>query len=158
MLASHGKVLNHGFGINAQSILLGQKGHLAFCGFKIENPHSPGDFIAQDNILGNTKGLDQHEMLMHHADPVFNGHVGISNLQGLAVYANAAAGGFVKPVQHIHQGCLARTVFPQKGMNFPFMHGQVDPVIGSNISKFLDHIHHLNGLMGKIYGFQAGIS
>jgi hypothetical protein len=44
---------------------------------------------------------------------------------------------YFQPKQNVHQGCLARAILPQQGMNFPFTQRQVDLVIGNDTWKAL---------------------
>ena len=81
---------------------------------------------------------------MHHANPGIDGVPGIVHLNGLAVDQNLAGGGLEQAVKLVHQGGFASAVFTQDGMNFTFVDGKVDAVIGHEIAEFFDDIPHFN--------------
>jgi hypothetical protein len=92
---------------------------------------------------------------VNHADAVLNGGIGIFDVHGPAVYAYAAARRPVEPVQYVHEGGFAGTVFTQQGMDLTSVNRDIDPVIGRKIAEFFHDIDHLNGFTGKINKIQT---
>ena len=122
MLAADGDVLNPVPGVDGQSVAFGNLGHFFLGSGYIENPHHFGGFSPQNDVLGNRKGIHQHEVLMNHADTVLDSHIGIADFDLLPLDANPALGRTVETVKTVHQGRLAGSVFPQERMHFAFVY------------------------------------
>ena len=90
-------------------------------------------------------------MLMHHADAHLNGFLGAVDIHRLAVDTDLAGSGAVQAVQDVHERTLSRTVFAQDRVNFAFVDGQVDAVIGGEIAEFLHDATHLNDRRGQVH-------
>ena len=74
-------------------------------------------------------------MLVHHPYPVpqsvsrgldFNPFPPKKNLSGICL---------VQAEKDVHQGCLARPVFPEKRVNFSFLQDKIDPVVRLNLPE-----------------------
>ena len=67
-------------------------------------------FGAEHHVLDDGEGLDQHEVLVHHADAGMDGVVRRADGDRLAVDADLAGIGLVEAVQDRHERRLARAV------------------------------------------------
>ena len=65
---------------------------------------------AQHQVLQHGEGVDQHEMLVDHADAVGDRVVRVVHAHGLAVDADLAGIGAIEPVEDAHQRRLAGAV------------------------------------------------
>ena len=99
-------------------------------------------FVAKDDVFGDGQGRYQHEMLMDHAEPAFDGVVGTVDLDDVAVEQNLAFIGAIEPVQHVHQGRFAGAVFAQKRMNLTCFEGEIDGVCGGNPREAFGEVTH----------------
>ena len=103
-----------------------------------------GRLGAEDDVLRDGEGLDQHEVLVHHADAGVDGVAGIVHLDLLAVDQDVAGGGLEQAVELVHQRRFARAVFTQDRVDLAFVDREIDPVVGDKIAEFLDDVAHFN--------------
>ena len=143
LLHAHGDVLNFRVGVDGKTVALGNLLHI-FPGLRHIQGNSLSRLGAQHDILCDGEGLDQHEVLMHHADSRVDGVPGIAHFNGFAVDQDLAGGGLEKAVKLVHQRGFARAVFAQDRMDFTFVDSKVDAVIGHEIAEFFDNIPHFN--------------
>ena len=85
---------------------------------------------AEDQVLRHRENLDQHEMLMHHANPGGNRLFGVLADMLDAIDGNRAVVGLQQPVQHVHQGRLAGPVLTKQAMDFTGLDVEVNGVVG----------------------------
>ena len=97
------------------------------------------------DVVQRRKGINQHEMLMDHANAKCNGIVCIADFGRLAKHLNAPAVGLVEAVQHGHQRTLAGAVFADYAMHGATLNPQADVRIGGNSSKVLVDPDHFDG-------------
>ena len=88
--------------------------------------------------------VNQHEVLMHHADAGVDGVAGIVHHNLFAVHEDVTGGGLQKPVELVHQGGLSGAVFTENCVDFSFVDGEINPVIRSEITELLDDVSHLD--------------
>ena len=81
---------------------------------------------------------------MHHADAGVDGVAGIVHHDLFAVYKNIARGGLEQTVELVHQRRFARAVFAQNRVDFAFVDGEVDAVVGNKAAEALDNVAHFN--------------
>ena len=98
---------------------------------------------AKDHVFHHIVGVYQHKVLVHHADPIGDGVLGVANVQGLAVQLDAALEAVVHPIQHVHQRAFSRAVFAQQGMDLSPFHVQVHMVVGHHAAKYFRDVAHL---------------
>ena len=72
---------------------------------------------AQYQVLQHRETVDQHEMLVHHADAVGDGVARAVHLHGLAANQDLSRIGAVESVENAHQGRLAGPVFSHDAGN-----------------------------------------
>ena len=70
----------------------------------------------QHHIVQSRQCVNQHEVLMHHADAGSNCVVRIADIDKLPRYRNGAGVGPVEAIQNGHQGTFTGTVFTYDGM------------------------------------------
>ena len=143
LLHSHGDVLNFCVGVDGKAVALGDLLHI-FPGLRHIQGNSLSRLGTQHDILGDGEGLDQHEVLVHHADPRIDGVAGVAHFNGFAVNQDLAGGGLEKAVKLVHQRGFASAVFAQDRVDFTFVDSKVDAVIGHEIAEFFDNIPHFN--------------
>jgi hypothetical protein len=122
--------------IDLQAILAGEIVNALRRPFRIqagqraeELPTAPGAFDAQHDIFGDRENGDQHEVLMHHADAVGNGIVGIAEAHRLTVHQNLTFVRLIQAIQHIHQSAFAGAVFSKQRMDFAVLQRKVDMIV-----------------------------
>ncbi len=105
-------------------------------GYSLAVEHqSPRGFVAQHHVFGHGERRHQHEMLVHHANPLANGVGGALDVDTLTVNVDFSLVRRIKPVEDIHQRAFSGAVFTQQGMDFTFFQGQIDVVVGQNARK-----------------------
>ena len=101
-------------------------------------------FCPQHHVFNRIQGVNQHEVLVHHANAVRNGVMRISNHHRLAIDGNLPALGDVKTVQHRHECAFASAVFTHNAVNCGGLHSQVNVVISQHRAKALANASHLH--------------
>ncbi|SRN32531.1 Uncharacterised protein [Shigella flexneri] len=64
-------------------------------------------------------------------------------MKGLAVYQDLAAGGGIRPRQHLHQRAFSRAVFPHQGMDLARVDRQIHPFERIKFAEGFGNIAHL---------------
>ena len=100
---------------------------------------------AEHDILKHGEILDQHEMLVHHADAAGDRRVRILDRHSLAVDDDIAPVGLVEAVEDRHQGRFSGAVFTDNAVNGALANGQVDILIGMDKAKALVDATQLDG-------------
>ena len=117
LLHSDGQVLNQRVGIDLETVALGDVNDFGPCGSPVDHPELRG-LHTEDDVLGDRKRLDEHEVLVHHADPEADGLTRALDLDHCTVNKNAARVGPQQPVRDVHQRGLPGTVLTQKRNHF----------------------------------------
>ena len=73
-------------------------------------------------------------MLMHHSYAVRNRLLARGHFKLLPIQIDLPRGHILKPIKHFHQGALACSVFPYKGMDLSLVYGKVYVVVGKDAS------------------------
>src|SRR5690606_38309706 len=94
-------------------------------------------FGAEDDVFKHGEILDQHEVLVDHANAGSDGVIGRGNHGRLAIDADFSAVGLVEAVEYRHQGRFARTVFTNNAVNGATGYFEVDVAIGVNRAETL---------------------
>ena len=101
-------------------------------------------FYAENDVVRDCERLNQHEMLVHHADPQFDGVPRSVQVDLLPVDEDLAARRLVQTVEHIHQRALAGAVLSQNGVNLALVDREIDVIVCREIAELLDDILHLD--------------
>ena len=102
LLHTDGDIFYLCVGVDRKAVAFGDLNDIAARGFHIES-RPLFRFGAEDDILRDGKGLDEHEVLMHHADAGIDSVARRIHLDFLAVYENVARGGLEHTVKLVHQ-------------------------------------------------------
>ena len=86
--------------------------------------------------------VDQHEMLVDHADAQLDGLARGVDLLGLAPDQDLALVGLLQAVEHLHQGGLAGAVLADQRMHLALAHLEVDLVVGHDAGVAAGHPRH----------------
>ena len=99
--------------------------------------HVEGAWHGQRDVLGHGQGLEQREMLEHHADAKLPRRGGIGDGHRLALPAEFAGGGLQRAIDHLDQGGLARPVLAEEGMDLAGLHLSVTSSLALSVPKTL---------------------
>ena len=112
LLFAHGQVSGQCPGVEPQAVALP---NFVQAGKNPPAPQAPpGTGLAHQKVFQHAVAAHQVIVLVHHAHTGGQGIGAAANLCGPAVDADAARIGIVDPEENVHQGGLARPVFPQK--------------------------------------------
>ena len=129
LLDAHRQVLDDRVGVDVEVIAIRELGDLA-----TGSPHRqhPGrDLLTpQDDVLGNGEDVDEHEVLVHHADTSSHGLPGIGKVLLRPIDEHLPLVGVEQAVEDVHEGRLAGPVLTEQTVDSPRNHVQVDVVIG----------------------------
>ena len=136
LLLAHRQVFNDGVGIHRQLEVCGQSAD-ARAGFgQIERERRAG-FGAQHDVFGHRHRVDEHEMLMHHANAERDGVLRPRDAPHLPVDENLAAVGGIEAVRDAHRGGLPRAVFADDGVNRSGLDRDVDVIVRQHAAEAL---------------------
>ena len=88
--------------------------------------------VAQHHVFGHRQLVNQHEMLVHHADAKPDGNAGACDFAGLPLDVNLPLVGLLQSEQHLHEGGFSRAVFPANGVDFSLLHRKLHLVVGQD--------------------------
>ena len=112
LLHTHGNIADAGVRIDLKPVFLNNVQNVLTRLLHVGQDTSVG-LAAQDNVLGDGEILHQHEVLVHHSDPVLDRRRGILDIYFFAVDENFSLVRAVKPVEDIHQCAFAGAVLAQ---------------------------------------------
>jgi len=99
--------------------------------------------MAQGDVLGDSEGGDELEVLVDHADAQIDGRLRVGDGHCLPSQQDLARVGRFHAVENFHQRGFASAVFTHQGVDFPLLHGQVHPVVGNDAGESLGDTEHL---------------
>ena len=111
LLQAHRAVLHQPAGVNVEAVPLAQLLRDADGGVPVKEKAVFPGLPAVDDVLRHGAGLQQHEVLLHHADLLGDGVVRGAEVLQLAVEVDLAGGGLLQSVEDLHQGGFAGAVF-----------------------------------------------
>ncbi len=137
LLRADGEVLDRSRGVDVEVVLIGQ-GDDAFGGAAVvdEGPGLDG-LAAEDDVVGNREDRDEHEVLVHHADSLGHGVLGVANGHDLVVDEYLTAVGRDHAVEHVHERGLARAVLSEQAVYLPWLDDEVDIPVGRERTEVL---------------------
>ena len=98
--------------------------------------------VTEDDVVEDRHSLDQHEVLMHHADAELDRLTGGVDADLLTVQKDFSFCRLVETDQDVHKRRFARAVFAEQGMHLALRHGKIDVMIGIEIAEaFADVLH-----------------
>ena len=143
LLHADGDVLDLGVRVDGQAVTLRDLDDV-FARRRHIQRQALGGLGPEDDVFRDGEGLDQHEMLVDHADAGRDRIARVVHFNFFAVYQDIAGGGLEQAVELVHQRRFARAVFAENCVDLAFVDREVDAVIGREIAKFLDDIAHFN--------------
>ena len=93
--------------------------------------------MSQHEVLGHGHDRDQHEVLVHHADPEPDRGRRRVDHNRLSVDDDLALVGPVQAVEDRHQRRLAGAVLAKQRMHLTWIHVEVDSVVGDDRAELL---------------------
>jgi hypothetical protein len=108
----------------------------------------PMTLCAEQDVVERAEGLDEHEVLMHHADAQRNRVFRVVDAHGQAIDPDAAAVGAVKTIQHRHQRALAGAVLADDAVHRAGVDRQIDITIRLHRTEALVDAVHRHGRRG----------
>src|SRR5471032_2160621 len=107
-------------------------------------------FAAQHHVIEHGHVLDQHEVLVHHADAQRDRFLAVADVARLAIEQDLPAVGSVVSVQDAHQGRFAGAVLAHQAMDRTLGDGEVDvsvrfdgPKMLGDAAKFYCWLHRI---------------
>ena len=104
----------------------------------------PARFPAEHDVLRDSKGGNEHKMLVNHADALGDHVFGVEVLHALAANIDVAGGRGLDAVQNIHQRGFTGAVFTDQGENLAAPDLQTDVVIRQNAGELHGNMVKLN--------------
>ena len=141
LLDAHRQVFDVGIRVNVQAVLVRELANALRRAFQIEHAVAH-DFHPQDDVLGHGHHRDEHEVLVHHADPLGDGIVRTADVDFFAVQEDLAFIGPVETVEDVHQGGLAGAVLAEKTVNLALMQLKADVIVGQDAGEALGDALH----------------
>ena len=135
LLHADREILDVRVGVDVQAVALGEFPDVPAGLPPVEQAEPPGALQPEGDILGHREDRDQHEMLVHHADPGGDRVLGRPDGHGLAVEPYLALVRLHQPVEDVHQRRLAGAVLAEQGADLAGLDGQVDVVIGHEAAE-----------------------
>jgi hypothetical protein len=132
LLLADADVLDPGVGVQRGAEPTGQLLHPALGLAQVEAAPALVGLGPEDDVLGHREVVDQHEVLVDHADAQLDGLARRVDMLCFAPDQDLALVGLLKAVEHLHQGRLAGPVLADQGVDLALGHLQVDLVVGDD--------------------------
>ena len=98
--------------------------------------------VPQNDVLEARHVLDEHEVLVHHADAVLDGDAGTGDVHLLAMHEDLSLSRLVQADEDVHERGLAGAVLAQERMDLAFPYGQVNVLVGIERAEALADVFH----------------
>jgi hypothetical protein len=102
----------------------------------------------EHDVLRHRHDRDEHEVLVHHADPEPDRLARRADADRLAAEADLALVGLMEPVEDVHERRLARPVLPEQGVHLALAQVEVDAVVRDQRAEALGDALELEGQGG----------
>ena len=99
-------------------------------GLRVVDEQSLARSHAEHHVFRDGQARHEHEMLVHHADPVGNGDGGGRERQLFAVHPDLAARRLLQTEQHLHECGLAGAVFTHQRVDLAPAEVKIHALIG----------------------------
>src|SRR5215467_10891771 len=126
-------------GIYCEFELFGELSDLCGRAFEIER-EGRTRFSAEDDVFGHGHRLDQHEVLVDHADAERDCIMRRTDVAHLALNYDLTGIGSIETVSDTHRRRLARAVLAHDGMDRSRLYDDVDMIVGQNIAEALSYL------------------
>ena len=97
---------------------------------------------AQHDVFQRAQGVDQHKVLVHHADAAADGVIRMGDAHGAPKHVNAATVSRMQAIQYRHERALAGAVLANQAVQRALGHREVDVDIGQHVAKTLMDARH----------------
>ena len=134
LLLADGQGLDRSIERNLQTVVPFKGGEGGSCLLQTGRQRQPA-FGAEHHVFEHGERVDQHEVLMHHADAAGDRVVGTGDLDRLAIDPDLAAVGPVEAVEDRHEGRLAGAVLTDNAVDRATCNAQGDVAVGANRAK-----------------------
>ena len=91
----------------------------------------------EHDVLGDRHHRDEHEVLVHHADPALDRVLRRAEGDALAVEEDLALVGLREPVEDVHQRRLAGAVLAEQRVHLAAAEVEIDVVVGDGAGEDL---------------------
>src|SRR5581483_4541809 len=98
--------------------------------------------LAEEHVLGDGEGRDEHEVLVDHPDPVRDRVLRAAQPHGPPVHLDRPRLGLLEPVEDVHERRLARAVLAEQPVDLAAAELEVDPVERGHALEALDDASH----------------
>src|SRR5262249_5604202 len=120
--------------------------HGAPRGVAIEQPPEAAPRLgAEDDVLPDGEARHEHEVLVHHAEPVLDRVLGPRERGAPAIDQDLALVRPVEAVEDLHERRLAGAVLADEGVDLALADGEVDAVVREDAREALRDAAHLDG-------------
>ena len=143
LLLAHRDILDDGIGIDMQVIFIGEALEL-LAAARQAGAEQARILGAEHDVLEHTEIVDEHEVLVHHADAERQGMAAVGDGVFGAIDADDAAIGGVEAIKDRHQGRFARAVLPHDAVDGAALDGEIDVPIGVNRAEPLVDLFKLD--------------
>src|SRR3954464_4167431 len=146
LLHADADILDARVGVHGEAVAVRQLAHARRGRVEVEQ-QALARLVGQDDVLGHRHDGDEHEVLVHHADPVLDGLQRRADADGPAVDADLALVGLVQPVEDAHQRRLAGAVLPEQRVDLAGLQVEVDRVVRDDRPEALRDPAQLEGVL-----------
>ena len=98
---------------------------------------------SHDHIFHHGKAGDEHKFLVDHANAQRNGILRAVDHNRLAIDQDFTFIPLVETIEDLHQGTLSRAILAQQRVDFPWLHRQVNLIVGQDAGKALGNLLHV---------------
>ena len=126
LLHADGDIAHLGVRIDVQAVFLDDFLHVLLGLPHIERNAALSGLRAKYDVLRDCKILNQHEVLVHHADSMFDCCSGVLDINFLAADVDRSHIRLIQAVQDVHQRALAGAVLTQNGVDRSLLHIEID--------------------------------
>ena len=132
LLDADREILDESVWGHGESVALGDLLDVAPDVTTVEEPQDPtlGLLVPERDVLGDGEDRDQHEVLVHHADPGLDRVARSVEVDRATVDQQLTLVRRVQAVEHVHQRALAGTVLAEERVDLTRLDREVDVVVG----------------------------
>ena len=110
---------------------------------------------AEHHVFRDRQARNEHEVLVHHADPMRDGDGGRSEVQLLPIHPDLAARRLLEAEEHFHKRRFTCAVFAHQRVNFALSQGKIHALVGCDAVgiHFCDPFHLDDQFLVQTAGF-----
>src|SRR5215213_11483800 len=131
-------------GIDGKLEFLGELSDLRSGALEIERNSAAG-FGPEDDVLGDSHRLDQHEVLVDHTDAECDRVVRRFDIAHLPIDKDLATFSGVETVGDTHRRGLSRAILADDGVDRPRLNDDIDVIVGEYVAEafcYLSEFEH----------------